>query len=338
MKLLSNIQTINKNDNQDVGIALESENSLNLWNEVEENLIFILERDKTRYSINKQAGLILVTATQAEHERIAQFLSLVHRRITAQVLIEARIVEVVLNKKYKNGIDWDLIGSMKILSDDNNTDKFSAFESLARGMNFLSNFGDTRTLSNPRAVVLNNQHAVFKVVKHNVYYKINSNSILIDKLKPHKTDQHNYGTTVNSTANIVQTGIIFVVHASIDPGDDAVTLWIKPIISRSDKIAEDPAISILGGKTKDDSGMPIISEKSIDTVVRLRDGEVAIIGGLTEADTNVGKFGFTGGRLVAHSTHGEKKEMVMVVKAKHIKNEIQENIPLKDIGIKDIDK
>ena len=46
MKLLTNIQTINKTDSQDVGIALESENTLNLWTEVEENLLFFLNKEK----------------------------------------------------------------------------------------------------------------------------------------------------------------------------------------------------------------------------------------------------------------------------------------------------
>jgi general secretion pathway protein D len=333
MKLLTNIQTINKTDSQDVGIALESENTLNLWTEVEENLLFFLNKEKAKYSLNKQGGLILVCATQAEHEKIATFLDLLHQRVASQVLIEARIVEVTLNKQNKNGINWDMISIGKALY---NNQQITAFESMAKGMTFLSHFGDARTLSNPRAVVLNNQHALFKVVKHNVYYRLETNGLVLIKDGPsNQKSKNRVGSTVISNANVIQTGIIFIIHPSIDFTNNSITLSIKPIISRADKIAEDPAISILGGKTKD-AGMPVIMEKSIDTVVRVNDGETIILGGLTDIESNPGRAGFDSGNFIVESKSGEKRETVMVVKATVFDKVLHNReIQLKEMSIRD---
>ena len=334
MKSSSSINIVNKSEGQDSGISLESENTLNLWKEIEENLLFILDKDKTRYSINKQAGLVLINTTQSEHEKIAAFLDSVHKRISAQVLIEAKIVEVVLNEQYKNGIDWNLLNIYKAIDADEKS--FDIFKNFADGMKFLARFGETRTLANPRAVVLNNQHAVFKVVKHNVYYKINSNTLITDN-KKNKTPSAYGGVSVSTNANIIQTGIVLIVHPSINFSDGTITVSIRPMVSNAEKIANDPAIAILGGNSKEDAGMPVILEKSIDTVVRAYDGETIILGGLTDASMSPGKVGYDRGRLILESTSGEKRETVMVIKVKRIENPSWRNISLKDIGIKDFE-
>jgi general secretion pathway protein D len=335
MKSSSSINIINQSEGHDAGISLESENTLNLWKEIEDNLLFILDKDQNRYSINKQAGLVLVNATQAEHEKIATFLESVHERISAQVLIEAKIVEVVLNKKHKNGIDWGLLDIYNAADSGKGPDIFRSF---TEGMTFLAHFGETRTLANPRAVVLNNQHAVFKVVRHNVYYKISSNTILNEKQKEKTKPFNNYGSVaVNTNANIIQTGIVLIVHPSINFSDSTITVSIRPMVSDAEKIAPDPAIAILGGNTSETTGMPVILEKSIDTVVRVYDGETIILGGLTDANLNAGTVGFKKGRLILETASGEKRETVMVIKVQRIQNPCWRNAQLKDIGIKDLE-
>ena len=217
-----------------------------------------------------------------------------------------------------------------------NNQQITAFESMAKGMTFLSHFGDARTLSNPRAVVLNNQHALFKVVKHNVYYRLETNGLVLIKDGPsNQKSKNRVGSTVISNANVIQTGIIFIIHPSIDFTNNSITLSIKPIISRADKIAEDPAISILGGKTKD-AGMPVIMEKSIDTVVRVNDGETIILGGLTDIESNPGRAGFDSGNFIVESKSGEKRETVMVVKATVFDKVLHNReIQLKEMSIRD---
>lgn len=308
IKLSSNINTVNKNEND--GIAVETENTLDLWNEIETNLLFLLGNDKSKYSLNKQGGMILIKATQAEHEKVAEFLDALHDRVTAQVLVEAKIVEVILKDKYRNGIEWDLANIYNADRTGMFEKPVAIFESMSNSMNFLAEFGETRTISNPRAVVLNNQHAVFKEVTNNVYYKLTSSPIPI---KDPNRKQHESAVALSSAASIVPTGIILVVHPSIDFNTLEITLSIKPVISGVAKVEVDPAVSILGGKVN--GGMPVVKEKTIETVVRVKSHRVAILGGLTSGEIQPGIFGLNNGRFVANSSSHEKRELVMAVTA-----------------------
>ncbi|MEJ0010475.1 MAG: hypothetical protein WDN72_08250 [Alphaproteobacteria bacterium] len=58
------------------------------------------------FVINRQAGILSVNATQRQHEMIQRYLDLMTRNNSAQVLIEAKIVEVQLSDQFSSGIDW----------------------------------------------------------------------------------------------------------------------------------------------------------------------------------------------------------------------------------------
>lgn len=325
VKSSTSINTIAKKDNNDAGMELYSENELNLWNEIEQNLSFLL-RDKAKYTVNKQAGLIIVNATQSEHEQIAQFLRKVHRRVASQVLIEARIVEVELYKRYANGIDWSIPQFLETLGKQDGhvlTRDAAALNAivgvpgdLSHGITMLAQFGNARTLANPRTAVLNNHHAVFKVVTNNVYFKLKS-SYLPAQFIGTKKSKVKYGDdtvrTINSEPQIVPTGIIFLIQPSIDFNSTSVTLSIKPIISEVIETIEDPGISIMQGRSM--KQVPIVKEQSIDTVINVNDGEMAIVGGLIQKRDRPGKIGFDRGTFILKSTSGDAREIVMLVKA-----------------------
>ena len=314
IKLISTINAVNKEKQEHDGVATESESTLDLWNEIETNLLFLLGNDKSKYSLNKQGGMILIKATQAEHEKVASFLDVLHDRITAQVLIEAKIVEVILKDRYKNGIEWDT----SIVYNADRTGMFdkpvAIFENLVNSMNFLAHFGDLRTISNPRAVVLNNQHALFKEVTNNVYFKISSAPV-----RDHAKGKKEVSVALNSVASVIPTGIVLVVHPSIDFNTHEITLSIKPVISGVSKVEPDPAVSILGGKLN--SGMPVVKEKTIETVVRIMSNKVAILGGLTSGEMQPGVFGISKGKFIANQGSTERRELVMVVTASILKGE-----------------
>lgn len=61
---------------------------------------------KKPFSINKQSGIVNVYATQKQHKEVKEYLDLLRRASTAQVLIEAKILEVSLDDRYSAGIDW----------------------------------------------------------------------------------------------------------------------------------------------------------------------------------------------------------------------------------------
>ncbi|MDP3036642.1 MAG: type II and III secretion system protein, partial [Rhodocyclaceae bacterium] len=60
---------------------------------------------------NRETGVLIVRATNRQHEKIQEFIDQVMRTAKRQVLIEATIVEVRLNNKYKQGINWSALRS-----------------------------------------------------------------------------------------------------------------------------------------------------------------------------------------------------------------------------------
>jgi hypothetical protein len=137
--------------------------------------------------------------------------------------------------------------------------------------------------------------------------------------------------SLSSTPSIVPTGIMFVIHPSIDFKANEVTLSIKPIVSHVVKVEPDPAVSILGGNSY--TGMPVVKEKTIETVVRIRSHKVAILGGLTSGEMSPGVFGLNNGRLVAQTGSKEKRELVMVVTANILPPEKRKLHKLSSIAI-----
>jgi MSHA biogenesis protein MshL len=91
-------------------VSISQENQNTFWNGLEGELRAMLQ-DGDRLVLNKFSGVAQVTAIAARHEVIRQFLELVNRRITSQVEIEARLVEVSLRNEQTLGVDWDLAGA-----------------------------------------------------------------------------------------------------------------------------------------------------------------------------------------------------------------------------------
>lgn len=140
--------------------------------------------------MHKQAGLVTIHATQAQHEQIKNFLHELLYSTQLQVLIEAKIVEVTLNDEYKTGINWNRLHSdFKLQAPLGEITRPGAFDpaltptknvftigsgsqTLTALASVLNTFGTVRTLSSPRVTVLNNQTAVLKVATNEVFFKV----------------------------------------------------------------------------------------------------------------------------------------------------------------------
>ena len=158
------------------------------------------EKIKQGFSINKHAGLISVYASERSHKEVAEYLEIVRRSSTAQVLIEAKILEVSLNDEYVTGIDWASTGlfSGELITNFFNDGSLlgtitpdifpiptgtviSGNTNFAVGYNgndihalieAISGFGSVRALASPRMTVLNNQSAVLNVATNQVYLRL----------------------------------------------------------------------------------------------------------------------------------------------------------------------
>ena len=103
-----------------------------------------------------------------------------------QVLIEATVVEVQLSDNYQSGVDWSALGlnglgysftqslisgtstlantALPFFSVQYINPNAAAGGSISSTVKLLDTFGNTRVLSSPRIMVLNNQTAMLKVV------------------------------------------------------------------------------------------------------------------------------------------------------------------------------
>jgi hypothetical protein len=87
-------------------VSISQENQNTFWTTLEAELRSMV-KDGDSLVLNRFSGVAQITAPVKRHESIRAFIELVNRRITQQVEIEARLVEVTLRDEQKLGVDWD---------------------------------------------------------------------------------------------------------------------------------------------------------------------------------------------------------------------------------------
>ena len=161
----------------------------------------------------------------------------------------------------------------------------------------LQEFGFVRTLSSPRLTVMNNQAAILKVAQNKVYFRLN-----YDKM--YSSQNSRESTTVSSDIQTVPIGLIMMVQPSIDPQTGEIILFLRPSISRLTQTVADPAVdiaynaSVAAGVEKQSSPtqslIPVVEVREIDSVLRLSNKEMAVLGGLMEVRSSEHKQGIPG--------------------------------------------
>tara|TARA_R110002095_G_scaffold140189_1_gene121808 strand:- start:16 stop:1068 length:1053 start_codon:yes stop_codon:yes gene_type:complete len=284
---------------------------------------------------NPESGVLTVRATAAQHEQVQSFIDQVLVSAKRQVLIQTTIVEVTLNEDYKAGIDWSFINangksgfnfistalagvnnlpatvvpSFVISAVDNNA---AREQSLTGSISLLNEFGDTKILSSPQVMALNNQTALLKVVENIVYFEVDA-----------ETTPGAVGaaavTTIDTTAKTVPVGIVMTVTPQID-ANGTITLNVRPTISRFVKDVPDPNPQLAGAGTT--NNVPQIAVREMESVLRLNDGQIGVLGGLMQdqaQDKDAGipglkDRGFFGNLFKAKSAQYDKTELVIFLK------------------------
>lgn len=275
---------------------LKGQSKTNFWEELELNLSMILgetgQKSDASYTIHRQAGILTVKASQKTHDQVKTYLDLLTENTTAQVLIEAKIVEVTLKDEFKSGINWHSIrtdfnlnaplGDIVVpgmfnpaLAPVRDVISLGATgRNLTTIASLLSRFGTVRTLSNPRITVSNNQPAVLKVATNQVFFQVQYNRELGNDNRP-ETER------ASSLIQTVPIGLVMVVQPSINTQAGKITLNLRPTISRVTSFKEDPAVGVLTNNTRT-SKIPEIQVRELDSVLNVTDGEVIVMGGLME--------------------------------------------------------
>lgn len=265
-----------------------------------------LYREAASVIPHPETGTLAVRATARQHERVQEFIDRVLGAARRQVLIEATVVEVELSDEYQQGIRWDLLrnktSSFRLTQAPAGTVEplpggtpasglvpalgVLAFSrtlgslSIDLAIQLLESFGRTRVLSSPKVSVLNNQTALIKVVDNLVYFTLSAN------YTP-GTASAGATFTVSSTPNTVPVGFLMNVTPQVGD-DDEIVLNLRPTISRLAGFVEDPGVALTlalarqGGASIPDvrSRVPQIQTREMESMIRVRDGEFAVLGGL----------------------------------------------------------
>ena len=271
----------------------------NFWFDLRQTLIMIIGEGKDRSVIvDPNSGLVVVRAMPGELRDVEDYLSHAQDNLQRQVILEAKIIEVVLNDSFQSGIDWKALSSSGevgalttgVLNDRNiildgglfenieipkNTDTTNMFAVGVDTADFtglirlLSTQGEVQVLSSPRVSTVNNQKAVIKV----------------------GTDEF-FVTDVSSNSNANISGTTFSPDITLTPFFSGIALDVTPQISEDGHIilhmhpsisdVQDQNKEILLGETQLVLPLALSTIRESDSVVRAQSGQVIVVGGLME--------------------------------------------------------
>ncbi len=274
------------------------------------------------YTIDRPLGLITVTAPRSMLLKVESYLNNLKKELYRQVSIEAKIIEVTLTDSSKAGIDWSqLLGGEASANLDfqmqfGNLDFHNPLGD-ARGftlsaksfsvfLNALNQQGKTNVLANPKISVMNGQPALISVGE-NVTYIDSVTSTVEDGV-----------ITYSVNTSSVMSGLGLAVIANIID-DTEVVLSLTPVTSQLDEPIE---YKTFGGQNQ--VGLPRVKLREMNTMVRVRDGEMLVVGGLideTKDDSGqqvplLGRLPIIGKLFSNTSKVKTRKEMLIMLKPK----------------------
>ena len=246
-------------------------------------------------AVNSIAGVISVYANGVQQQKVQAFIDQVTANSKRQVLIEVTVVEVQLNDSYQAGVDWSRVSANGGLGKDGisfintltggnlstapvYTMKYNNFDADGSGFSaavkMLSQFGDTKVLSTPRIMALNNQTAMLKVVDERVYFSLSQDIV-------EASSNNAARSTITSEIRTVPVGFIMSVTPQISDNGN-VSMNVRPTITRILGYVVDPAPRLSEFGQDFDNLVPEIHVSEIESLLEVADGQTVVIGGLMQ--------------------------------------------------------
>ncbi len=278
------------------------------WNQLQATISSIIGAGEGRsVVVDRHAGLVIVRAMPGELRDVEAYLSNAQDNLQRQVILEAKVIEVELSDSFQSGIDWAAITSNRDFSigtssvvagtagtatigpaddvivtsglDVSNTPFANLFAVGSASNTFgalitlLNTQGDAQVLSSPRVSTVNNQKAVIKV---------GSDEFFVTEVSS-TTTSGTGGTTTNPELTLTPffSGIALDVTPQISADGDVI-LHIHPSVS---EITDQLKNITVGGQ---DFELPLAfsTVRESDSIVRAKNGQVVVIGGLMQNSTS----------------------------------------------------
>ena len=301
------------NTNSDTDIKnqeniIETTEKFDFWERMAGEIEAIMNNGKEGFKaplpvVNSNAGLVSVTGTKAQLERVQEYISKLNKSLKKQVMIDVRIVSVELNNEYQRGVDWskfDLSFNSYLGGNPLTPSQFTfgrwnethtAWDIVTPSMNpirggfilqgavninlegvinFLDTTGTTRVVSSPKIMTMNNQQALISV-GDNINYQI-TNTIIGTETKTENVDIKQYSTFIGILLNLLP-----------EVSDDGkIMLRINPSLNtfkyKEDNIRQNTPRTIA----------PDTMQKKLSSVVHINSGDTVVLGGLISQESGDG--------------------------------------------------
>jgi type II secretory pathway component GspD/PulD (secretin) len=227
-------------------------------------------------SADERSNQIIVRAFPGRKDEIEKIIRHLDAP-TKEVLIEARILQVIMKPNYDVGIDWSVVTKDKDLGKINisntfgsSTDNLSTnFGQLAFGevdinkfvlkLRSLQQVSETKILSNPQIIAVNNEESRIHI-GDTIPYIISTVSGTGDN------------AITSEDVRFIDVGLKLNVIPSIND-DGMVTMRLRPEIS-----------SVVDRITSQGGGIPQVNKTEVETTLIVEDGTTIIMAGLRKDD------------------------------------------------------
>jgi general secretion pathway protein D len=272
--------------------------------------------------IDKTSGLVTITGTKQQLQRVQDYIDELNKRLHKEVLIDVKIYSVKLTDSHQTGVNWSKFnlgmntGDVKTRGTAIGTTILgSTTFNLTGLLDFLSTYGQVNSISNPKITTLNNQKAIITVGSVNNYsYDVVTTDANGNLVKSQQIDSKFIGILLDITPEISDKGIIMMT--------------INPSISSLAPIQTKPNLP------------PDTIQKSLNTIIRVKDGDTIILGGLITDETAFQASGVPVLKeipiikyLFSYKEKISKREELIFVITPHIIN-LNKVIDVKNIGYK----
>jgi len=313
------------------GSSIETTTETDFWKELDDALHSIIAVDKqATVVINKQSGTVIARAKPMQLREVENFIDTTQNQISRQVILEAKIVEIILDDAHQAGVNWESIvreglNKAPLLTGVGTIGALNAsvFTLGAKAGDFgayvelLETQGTANILSSPRISTLNNQKAIIKVGRDEYFITQVSSNIV--------TTSATSIVNPNVTFTPFFSGIALDVTPQIDDRDD-ITMHIHPSITR---VESQTKVFTINGQ---DGSVPMAlnTVRESDSIVKAQNGQIIMLGGLMQETSNENKEGvagltripFLGNLFRVNTGKTQKSELVILLKPTLINGDV----------------
>jgi MSHA biogenesis protein MshL len=343
----------NAPNNATSGSWITTSSKTDFWDELQQSLSAIVDvapasnnadelhnpQTGSKVVINKQTGIVVVRTNPSQMREVEKLIESTQGQIGRQVVIEAKILEIILDDKHQDGVNWANImhnARNALLSSVNplpvaasvtsqiftigvHAGDFYAFIELMEGQ------GKTNILSSPRISTLNNQKAVIKVGQDEYF--------ITDIASNNSLSAASNTVTQDITWTPFFSGIALDVTPQISDSNN-ITLHIHPSITRVENQTKQFTIN----DQPNSLPMALNTVRESDSIVHAESGQIIVIGGLMQENREETKQGvsllseipYIGNAFRENKGTGKKSELVILLKPTIIADSNDWNAPLEE--------